>query len=134
MTLTATAPVAGLEQAKINSIVFASSIGTVIEWYDFLIYATAAALVFNAVYDSVVPQAVARCASANDIALALSFARQNNLAVTARSCSSIQRTNPGLNVPADGLHVRHACSHLVANFSIPRSRGPRRNKLFRTWP
>ncbi|HUN96502.1 MAG TPA: MFS transporter [Bradyrhizobium sp.] len=47
MTLTATAPVAGLERAKINSIVFASSIGTVIEWYDFLIYATAAALVFN---------------------------------------------------------------------------------------
>jgi MFS transporter, MHS family, shikimate and dehydroshikimate transport protein len=47
MTLTATAPVAGLERTKINSIVFASSIGTIIEWYDFLIYATAAALVFN---------------------------------------------------------------------------------------
>src|ERR1700761_5133998 len=47
MTLTAAAPVAGLERTKLNSIVFASSIGTVIEWYDFLIYATAAALVFN---------------------------------------------------------------------------------------
>src|ERR1700760_1655287 len=47
MTLTATAPVASLERTKINSIVFASSIGTIIEWYDFLIYATAAALVFN---------------------------------------------------------------------------------------
>src|ERR1700749_4942452 len=47
MTLTATAPVAGLEQGKNHSIGFASSIGTVIEWYDFLIYATAAALVFN---------------------------------------------------------------------------------------
>jgi MHS family shikimate/dehydroshikimate transporter-like MFS transporter len=30
-----------------KSVVFASSIGTVIEWYDFLIYGTAAALVFN---------------------------------------------------------------------------------------
>ncbi|HVX76965.1 MAG TPA: MFS transporter [Bradyrhizobium sp.] len=50
MTLTAAAPVAGQgagQRTKINSIVFASSIGTVIEWYDFLIYATAAALVFN---------------------------------------------------------------------------------------
>jgi MHS family shikimate/dehydroshikimate transporter-like MFS transporter len=30
-----------------NSIVFASCFGTIIEWYDFLIYATAATLVFN---------------------------------------------------------------------------------------
>src|SRR6201994_3503386 len=47
MTLTATAPVASQERTNLNSIVFASSIGTIIEWYDFLIYATAAALVFN---------------------------------------------------------------------------------------
>lgn len=33
--------------SNMRSIVFASSIGTIIEWYDFLIYATAAALVFN---------------------------------------------------------------------------------------
>src|SRR5580658_633155 len=32
---------------QMKSVVFASSIGTVIEWYDFLIYGTAAALVFN---------------------------------------------------------------------------------------
>ena len=33
--------------SKMRSIVIASSVGTIIEWYDFLIYATAAALVFN---------------------------------------------------------------------------------------
>src|ERR1700754_1630580 len=47
MSITATVPLAGAERTRINSIVFASSIGTIIEWYDFLIYATAAALVFN---------------------------------------------------------------------------------------
>src|SRR6201984_3723045 len=47
MTITATAPVAGVERAKINSIAFASCLGTIIEGYDVLIYATAAALVFN---------------------------------------------------------------------------------------
>jgi MHS family shikimate/dehydroshikimate transporter-like MFS transporter len=34
-------------KASIVSILFASSIGTIIEWYDFLLYGTAAALVFN---------------------------------------------------------------------------------------
>lgn len=47
MTMIATAPIAGVERPKINSVVFASCLGTIIEWYDFLIYATAAALVFN---------------------------------------------------------------------------------------
>jgi len=35
---------------KMTSVVFASSIGTIIEWYDFLIYGTAAALIFNTLF------------------------------------------------------------------------------------
>jgi FAD/FMN-containing dehydrogenase len=44
-----------------------------------------AAPVFNRVFDATVPQALVRCASANDVALALAFARENNLALTVRS-------------------------------------------------
>ena len=44
-----------------------------------------AAPAFNAIYDATVPQAVVRCASAADIALVLSFAQQNSLAVAPRS-------------------------------------------------
>jgi MHS family shikimate/dehydroshikimate transporter-like MFS transporter len=33
-----------------TSVVFAGSIGTIIEWYDFLIYGTAAALIFNTLF------------------------------------------------------------------------------------
>ncbi|HJZ22013.1 MAG TPA: MFS transporter, partial [Bradyrhizobium sp.] len=47
MTMSATTPIAGLERSKFNAIVFASCFGTIIEWYDFLVYATAAALVLN---------------------------------------------------------------------------------------
>ena len=47
MSVLATSPTAMASGSKMRSILFASSIGTIIEWYDFLIYATAAALVFN---------------------------------------------------------------------------------------
>ncbi|GGI18317.1 MAG: MFS transporter [Oxalicibacterium faecigallinarum] len=38
------------DKQRIRSVVFASSIGTIIEWYDFLIYGMAAALVFNKLF------------------------------------------------------------------------------------
>jgi MHS family shikimate/dehydroshikimate transporter-like MFS transporter len=47
MSMTAVAPATTIEPTKIKAIAFASCLGTIIEWYDFLIYATAAALVFN---------------------------------------------------------------------------------------
>ena len=47
ITATATTPIPALGRPNMNAVVFASCLGTVIEWYDFLIYATAAALVLN---------------------------------------------------------------------------------------
>lgn len=47
MSISATIPVERTSESKMRAVVFASSVGTIIEWYDFLIYATAAALVFN---------------------------------------------------------------------------------------
>ncbi|MBV8745392.1 MAG: MHS family MFS transporter [Xanthobacteraceae bacterium] len=47
MTVASTTSIPVLQRSKMNSVVFASCFGTIIEWYDFLIYATAAALVFN---------------------------------------------------------------------------------------
>ena len=37
-------------RTSMRSVVLASSIGTIIEWYDFLVYATSAALVFNKLF------------------------------------------------------------------------------------
>jgi MHS family shikimate/dehydroshikimate transporter-like MFS transporter len=41
---------ASTHPSEVRKVVFASSIGTIIEWYDFLIYGTAAALVFNKLF------------------------------------------------------------------------------------
>ena len=50
MTIASSAPAIGGDEVtthRISTIAFAGTIGTIVEWYDFLIYGTAAALVFN---------------------------------------------------------------------------------------
>jgi len=44
------APASATEGPGLSQIVWASTVGTIIEWYDFLIYGTAAALVFNKLF------------------------------------------------------------------------------------
>ncbi len=51
MTITTTTTAVGeMQTPRIGAIAFAGAIGTIIEWYDFLIYGTAAALVFNKLF------------------------------------------------------------------------------------
>jgi MFS transporter, MHS family, shikimate and dehydroshikimate transport protein len=42
--------ITGAKPQRMSTIAFAGAIGTIIEWYDFLIYGTAAALVFNGLF------------------------------------------------------------------------------------
>ena len=49
-TTTMSSGVCGIATHRIGTIAFAATIGTIIEWYDFVIYGTAAALVFNGLF------------------------------------------------------------------------------------
>ena len=61
-------------EAEVRRVVFASSIGTIIEWYDFLIYGTAAALVFNKIFFPVDDPALGTLAALGSAAVGF-FAR-----------------------------------------------------------
>ena len=50
MAITTTADIDASKTHSMGSIAFAGAIGTIIEWYDFIIYGTAAALVFNRLF------------------------------------------------------------------------------------
>ena len=50
MTAVTAAPGAPAKRSSARKVVIASAIGTAVEWYDFLLYGTAAALVFNKVF------------------------------------------------------------------------------------
>lgn len=54
---------------SIGAIAFAGSIGTIIEWYDFLIYGTAAALVFNKLFFPTVDPRIGTLASLGTFAV-----------------------------------------------------------------
>ncbi len=62
------------ESGKMASVVFAGSVGTIIEWYDFLIYGTAAALVFNTLFFPTVDPVTGTLASLGTYAVGF-FAR-----------------------------------------------------------
>ena len=87
----------GLEKARMNRVAFASLAGTTIEWYDFYIYGTAAALVFPRLFFPGLGTAAALVASFATFGVPSSpgrWARSSSAttatgsAASARSCSA----------------------------------------------
>src|SRR5271170_379939 len=71
MSTTTTEPAAAgaAKIPRIGTIAFAGTIGTIIEWYDFLIYGTAAALVFNSQFFPNVDPAIGTLAALGTFAV-----------------------------------------------------------------
>ena len=68
--ISSTAVIGGaVKPSRIGTIAFAGTIGTIIEWYDFLIYGTAAALVFNGLFFPNVDPRVGTLASLGSFAV-----------------------------------------------------------------
>ena len=93
--------------SKMRSIVFASSVGTIIEWYDFLIYATAAALVFNKAFFPTIDPARRHVGGARHLCRGLSGASARRRAVRPL------RRSPRTQVDAGADHVHHGAEHVL---------------------
>ena len=68
------APSSVAPKHSMGSVLLAGSIGTVMEWYDFLIYATSAALVFNKLFFPAISPAMGTLAALGSYAVGF-FAR-----------------------------------------------------------
>ena len=105
---------------SMRSVVLAGSIGTVIEWYDFLIYATSAALVFNKLFFPTADPNVGTLAALGAYAVGffarplggVLFCRPMRESVSARRSSScLCACCRGSGSAANGAAPRSSCSN-----------------------